>query len=160
MDDDALIPQIVFTVQETQRAFQNFLYNYRAAHGPDSRELLALDAAMQALGTIVGILDGIESRGGRLDLLQWMLRVPIVPSIEGHNISIAQALIWDMRNLEQRLNDVTRMLTTDGTIKSLPSEAIGIRQMVKKYHSIISKISNAQMMYVFPSSTDKSILIL
>jgi hypothetical protein len=83
MDEDALLPQIVFTVQETQRAFQTLLHNYRVAHGPDPCNLLALDVAMQALGTIVALLYTAETSGVHLGLIHWVVRALIVPSVDG-----------------------------------------------------------------------------
>jgi hypothetical protein len=149
MDDDAPLSQIVSTIQKTQLAFQKLLHSYRAAHGPDdSQDLLALDVAMQALGTIVEILDGINDSGGQLDLVQWVLRAPAVPSVEGHDISITQALIQDMRNLEQRLINVNRQIITDGVTRLLPEEATSVRRMVEKYHSIITKVSTGQNLCV------------
>jgi hypothetical protein len=159
MEDDALLSQIIFTIQETQRAFQSLLYNRRATHGSDLQDILGVDVAIQALGTIVGILEEVESSGGRLNIVDWTLRAPVVSSISGNDISIAQALIWDMRNLEQRLIDLNRQLVTNGTISSLPGEGMSIRGMVEKYLLIISQMSTGQMMCVTTFWTDASILI-
>jgi hypothetical protein len=158
MDEDALLPQIVFTVQETQRAFQTLLHNYRVAHGPDPGNLLALDVAMQALGTIVALVYSAETSGAQLGLIHWVLRALVVPSVDGYNISIADALIWDMRNLEKRLIELNHEVTVEGTISSPPGETMSIRRMVEKYLSIISKISSGQVMYVAASWTGISIL--
>jgi hypothetical protein len=132
---------------------------YRVTHRPDPRDLLALDVAMQALGTIVMVLSTAQDSGVQLGFVYRVLCALIVPCVEGYNISIAQALIWDMRNLEQRLIDLNREVTTNGIISSPPGEAMNIRRMVEKYLSIISKISSGQMMYVAICSIGVSILI-
>jgi hypothetical protein len=159
MDEEALLPQIVFTIQETQRAFQTLLHNYRVTQGRDPCNLLALDVAIQALGTIVAMLYTAEANGVQLGLIHWVLCTPIVPSIDGYNISIAQALIWDMRNLEQRLIVLNHGVTMEGTISSPPGEVMSIRRMVEKYLAIISKISSGQVMYVSACLTGITILI-
>jgi hypothetical protein len=146
MDEEALLYQIVFTVQETQRALQNLLHNHKPTNGSDSQGIVGLDIAVQALGAIVGILERIQSSGGQLNFVHWILRAPVVPSISGYNISIAEALIWDMRNLEQRLIDINRQAIADGMISSLNGEVMNIRRMVDKYRSIIDSISSGQMM--------------
>jgi hypothetical protein len=148
MDEDALLPQIVFTIQETQREFQTLLHNYRVTHGPDPCNLLAMDVAIQVLGTIVAMLYTAEASGVQLGLIHWVLRALVLSSVDGDNISIAQALIWDMRNLKQRLIELNHEVTVKGTMSSPPGEAMSIRRMVEKYLFIISKISSGQVMYV------------
>jgi hypothetical protein len=154
MDEGALLPQIAFAIKETQRAFHTLLHNYQDAQGSNSRDLAALDGAIQALGAIVGVLSTIEAGKVQIDLFHWFLCDLIVPSDKGSKISIAQALIRDMRNLTQRLTDLNGEVTAHRTVTSLPGEAMSIRQMVKKYHSIISKIASGQMMYVAPCLND------
>jgi hypothetical protein len=159
MDDDALLPQIVDAVQKTQQAFQNLLSNPRVAHGTDSQDIQGIGVAMQALGTIVEILEGIESSGVQLELVHKILSNPTALSVSGYNISIAETLISDMRNLEQRMIDMNRRVAPDGMINSPPGEAMRIRTMVEKYHSIISQIPSGQTMCVAMVSIEISILI-
>jgi hypothetical protein len=148
MNEDASLPEVVSAVQGTQQAFQSLLHKYEEAHSSNSRDHLALDAAMQELGTIVTVLGTIETGGVQIDFFRWFMCKCIDPTGGDSKPSIARALIEDMSNLEQRFINLNRELATNGTISSPPGEAMSIRRMVEKYHSIISQISSGQMMYV------------
>jgi hypothetical protein len=161
MDDADLLAQIMSTVRKAQSAFQNLCRDGRAIYGPDSRDLLALDASLSALGNIIELLEGIESRGGQFDLIHSVLVTSMAPSLSGDMISIAEAIIWDMCNLEKCLVDVQSDTITrsSASVPLLPpGEAMSIHRMLEKYYSIMNNTSKGQLMCV--NASEKFVHVL
>jgi hypothetical protein len=157
MADDNLLAQVVKAVQEVQSAFQSLCRDHKGIQVPDAEphDLLALDASLQALGNIVEILNNLDKADVQLELVHSILAAPVVVSAPDNQISMANAMIADMRNLKSRLTDVRHNVTTTRSTVSAdsaqilsPGEAVSIRRMVKKYRSIIRDVSSSQTLCV------------
>jgi hypothetical protein len=154
MVDGGLLAQLVTAVQGARSAFQSLC---SATHVSDAepRDLMVLDVSLQSLSTMVEIFDSVDPSGGQLDLVISTLSTPTIVSAAGGHISVADAMIVDMHNLEQRLTDVLHDITTVGPrhpltpVKPIPlGEAMAIRAMIEKYCSLICEVSSWQRMYV------------
>jgi hypothetical protein len=154
MDEEIILSDVVKAVQGARLAFQSMCSNSGLVYGPYSRDLLALDVNLQALGDIVEILDGVHCSGAQIDFAHSILATPVISAF-GQQISMAHTMIADMRNLERRLMDVQRDITTADVSNSHPpaqllatGEAMNIRRMVEKYRSTICGASTGQIMCV------------
>jgi hypothetical protein len=154
MAEDGILASVVDAVQGARLAFQDLCNDRRAIHGLDSRNFPALDVGLQALGNIVEILNGVNISGAQMNLIRIILAAPVVISASDAQISMADAMITDMRNIERRLSDVRRNIAANGPNSSsleqlLPhGEVVIMRRMVEKYHSMISGASAGQIMCV------------
>jgi hypothetical protein len=142
---DDILAQVANAVQGARSAFQIFCSDYKVFHGPDSHDLFALDVSLQALGNSVELLDRISPGDEHFELVHSILASPVVLSASEHQDSMADAMITDMHTLKCRLMDAASIQSF------LPGEVRRIRQMVKKYHSIITEALNAQILYVIES---------
>jgi hypothetical protein len=153
MDEDALLARIVGAVQGARSAFQNMCDRHRIVHAPDSHDLLALDASLQALGNVVEILESIVSDGAQLVLVNSVLTAPVACTASGDQISLVETIIADMDNLKLRLSKIQQGMvdgstSSSATIQSFAiGEVMGIRWMVEKYRSMFSSVSGGQVMY-------------
>jgi hypothetical protein len=155
MDDSGLLAQVVIAVRGVQSAFQNLCSAIHVCNSEEPCDLLALEVSLQSLGTIIEILDSIDTGGGQLDLSYSILATPNTVSTSGGQISVVDAMIVDMHNLEQRLIDVRREIATAHPSRSSApagvislGEAMRIRGMIEKYHSIITEVMRGQTMCV------------
>jgi hypothetical protein len=157
MVDDDLLAQVANAVQGALWAFRTLCRDHKGYQSSDTEphDLLALDVSLHALGNIVEILNGLEAADVQLEFVHSILAAPVIVSSPDNQTSMANAMITDMRNLKRRLTDVRHDITNRHSAVSAPSvqilppgEAISIRRMVEKYHSIISEVSSGQNMYV------------
>jgi hypothetical protein len=157
MADDDLLARISNAVQGVQSAFQNLCSDYKSIHTIDAedRDLLALGPSLQGLGSIVEILNGLDAADVDMEHVRSILVAPSVVSTSGYHMPMVNAMIADMHILKGRLIDVRNDITTSQSGVSAtssqifpPGEAMNARQMIEKYHSIITEISRSQNLCV------------
>jgi hypothetical protein len=162
------LAEVVDAVQGARSAFQN-LCGVRTPSRvqADSRDLQAfkLDVSLQALGNVVEILEGVVSRGTRVQLVEDILAAPALKSGSDNPTSLANAIIADMRNLQARLIDVQCKVSPSSvqnygtSIELLPlGEAMSMRRMIQKYRSIIGDACSGQIMCVITLQIVVSVL--
>jgi hypothetical protein len=165
--EDNLLAQVVDAVQAARLAFQGLCSDDRVIHAPNSRDLLALDAGLQALGNIVELLNGIDRGNRQFEVIQSVLDALVDVSMSANKIPMANAMIADMNNVEKRFIDVRRVIAATNSSDSTastnpfpPGEAMRICQIVKKYYSIMSEVLNCQILCVIASLIVRCLLTL
>jgi hypothetical protein len=154
MAEDGILSRVAKAVEGAQSAFQALYNNHRGVYANDSRDLHALDLSLQALGSIVEILDGANLNEAQIDLFCSILATPVAVPISDEQISLANAMINDLCNIERRLDGVRRNITASGPNSRNPEqllpleETVSMKRMVEKYCSIISGASSGHIMCV------------
>jgi hypothetical protein len=167
MDEDGILARVVHAVQEARSAFQDLCSgDHKVIHAQDSPDLLDFDVDLHALGSICELLNGIDPGDHQFPLINSILAAPVNVSTSGNQMPMANAMIADMRNLKLHLVDVRRVTITTSSSVAVASvqrltlgEAMSIRRMVKKYHSIISETLNSQILCAMSFPSLISILI-
>jgi hypothetical protein len=156
--DEPRLAGVLDAVQGARSAFQNLCGERTSLHAQaDSGGLLALEVSFQTLGNVVEMLERVVWEGAQIQLVDSILATPTIIADSGRSISLADAIISDMRNLQARLVDVKRTISLSSVQESrtlvqlLPlGEAMSMRGMIDKYRAIISEACRGQIMCVTP----------